>query len=95
VHDLTDWVLRCAATTAAGYSGVIFEEENLSVWLGDLLLYKAGIPQSFETDAASAYLKNNREVRLRLQFNLGTGRCTYWTCDLSYDYVRLNAEYTT
>jgi glutamate N-acetyltransferase/amino-acid N-acetyltransferase len=81
--------------SAAGYAGVEFEEHNLSVWLGDMLLYKAGIPQSFEAEAASSYLKNNREIQLRLQFNLGTGRCTFWTCDLSYDYVRLNAEYTT
>jgi glutamate N-acetyltransferase/amino-acid N-acetyltransferase len=81
--------------SAAGYSGVEFEEEGLSLWLGDVLLYKAGIPQSFDSDAASAYLKNNREISLRLQFNLGAGRCTFWTCDLGYEYVRLNAEYTT
>jgi glutamate N-acetyltransferase/amino-acid N-acetyltransferase len=81
--------------SAAGYSGVIFEEHNLSVWLGDMLLYGSGIPQSFDSETASAYLKNNREVRLLLQFNLGTGRCTHWTCDLGYEYIRLNAEYTT
>jgi glutamate N-acetyltransferase/amino-acid N-acetyltransferase len=81
--------------SAAGYSGVAFEEENLSLWLGDLLLYKSGVPQPFEAEAATAYLKNNREIQLRLKFNLGSGRCTFWTCDLGYEYVRLNAEYTT
>jgi len=81
--------------SAAGYAGVTFEEEQLSMWLGDMLLYHAGTPQPFDPSTASAYLKNNREIHLRLRFTLGTGRCTFWTCDLGYEYVRLNAEYTT
>jgi glutamate N-acetyltransferase/amino-acid N-acetyltransferase len=81
--------------SAAGYAGVPFEEEQLSLWLGDMLLYRAGTPQPFDAAAASAYLKNNREISLRLRFDLGRGRCTFWTCDLGYEYVRLNAEYTT
>jgi glutamate N-acetyltransferase/amino-acid N-acetyltransferase len=81
--------------SAAGYAGVVFEEQDLSLWLGQTPLYEEGIPRNFDADAASDYLKNNREVSLRLKFNLGSGRCTFWTCDLSYDYVKLNAEYTT
>jgi glutamate N-acetyltransferase/amino-acid N-acetyltransferase len=80
---------------AAGYASVPFDEEHLTLWLGDLLLYQAGVPQPFDAAAASAYLKNNRNVDIRLRFTLGTGRCTFWTCDLTYDYVRMNAEYTT
>jgi glutamate N-acetyltransferase/amino-acid N-acetyltransferase len=81
--------------SAAGYAGVAFEEEDLSLWLGDLLLYHAGAPQPFDAATASAYLKREKTVHLRLRFTLGPGRCTVWTCDLTYDYVRLNAEYTT
>jgi glutamate N-acetyltransferase/amino-acid N-acetyltransferase len=81
--------------SAAGYAGVPFEEKQLSLWLGDTLLYEAGTPLSFDAAAASAYLKNNREILLRLRFALGTGRCTFWTSDLTYEYIRLNAEYTT
>jgi glutamate N-acetyltransferase/amino-acid N-acetyltransferase len=81
--------------SAAGYAGVEFEEEHLSLWLGDLLLYRAGVPQPFDAATASAYLKRERHVVLRLRFTLGPGRCTFWTCDLTYDYVRLNADYTT
>jgi glutamate N-acetyltransferase/amino-acid N-acetyltransferase len=81
--------------SAAGYAGVVFEEEQLSLWLGDLLLYHAGTPQPFDGDTASAYLKNNRDVHLRLRFTLGAGRCKVWTCDLGHEYVRINAEYTT
>jgi len=81
--------------SAAGYAGVPFEEEQLSLWLGDMLLYDHGVPRPFDAAAASAYLKNNRSVHLRLKFTLGAGRATVWTCDLTHDYVTLNADYTT
>jgi len=81
--------------SAAGYAGVEFEEEHLSLWLGDLLLYHHGTPQPFDASAASAYLKNNRDLQMRLRFTLGSGRCTFWTSDLTYEYVKLNADYTT
>jgi glutamate N-acetyltransferase/amino-acid N-acetyltransferase len=81
--------------SAAGYAGVDFAEEQLSLWLGDILLYQAGTPQPFDTAAASAYLRNNRDIHMRLRFTLGQGRCTFWTCDLTDEYVRLNAAYTT
>jgi glutamate N-acetyltransferase/amino-acid N-acetyltransferase len=81
--------------SAAGHSGVDFREEHLSLWLGDMLLYLAGTPQEFDAATASSYLKNNRDIHIRLRFTLGAGRCTLWTCDLTYEYVRLNADYTT
>ena len=81
--------------SAAGYCGVEFEEEQLSLWMGDMLLYHHGVPQPFDAATASAYLKNNRDVHFRLRFTLGTGRCTFWTCDLTTEYIRLNADYTT
>jgi glutamate N-acetyltransferase/amino-acid N-acetyltransferase len=81
--------------SAAGYSGVSFDETELSLWLGDFLLYRAGVPEPFDRTAASAYLKTNREVSLRLTFENGQARATFWSCDLGYEYIRLNAEYTT
>ena len=81
--------------SAAGYAGVDFEEEQLSLWLGDLLLYQHGVPMPFDAGTASGYLKRERHVHLRLRFTLGTGKCTFWTSDLTYEYVKLNAEYTT
>jgi len=81
--------------SAAGYAGVEFEEEDLSLWLGDMPLYERGVPLPFDAATASAYLKRERNVLLRLRLTLGTGRCTFWTSDLTYEYVKLNAEYTT
>ena len=81
--------------SAAGCADVPFEEEQLSLWLGETLLYKDGAPAPFDAAAVSAHIKSNRDLEVRLVFKLGSGRCTFWTCDLSYDYVRINADYTT
>jgi glutamate N-acetyltransferase/amino-acid N-acetyltransferase len=81
--------------SAAGYAGVPFEESQLSLRLGDFLLYDKGRPLPFDAAVVSAYMKNHRELAMRLQFTLGSGKCTFYTCDLTYDYVRLNADYTT
>src|SRR5260370_3712747 len=67
--------------SAAGYAGVPFEEADLSLWLGDLPLYQAGVPQPFDAATASAYLKHNRDIHIRLRFTLGSGSCTFYTCD--------------
>jgi glutamate N-acetyltransferase/amino-acid N-acetyltransferase len=81
--------------SAAGYSGVPFEERDLSLWMGDMPLYRSGTPLPFDAAAASGYLKHNREVHFKLRFALGAGRCTFYTSDLTYEYVKLNADYTT
>jgi glutamate N-acetyltransferase/amino-acid N-acetyltransferase len=81
--------------SAAGYAGVPFAEADLSLRLGDFLLYDKGTPLPFDAATVSAYMKANRELTMRLTFTLGKGTCTFYTCDLTYDYVRLNADYTT
>jgi glutamate N-acetyltransferase/amino-acid N-acetyltransferase len=81
--------------SAAGYSGIEFAERDLTLWMGPFELYRAGVPLPVDAAAASKYLKDNREVNLRLRFTLGPGRCRFYTCDLTVEYVRLNADYTT
>lgn len=81
--------------SAAGYSGVMFDEKDLSLWMGDLPLYRAGTPLPFDAATASSYLKHNHEVHFKLRFTLGSGRCTFYTSDLTHEYVKLNADYTT
>ncbi len=81
--------------SAAGYAGVPFAESQLSLTLGDFLLYDKGTPLPFDAAAVSGYMKANRDLTMKLTFTLGSGRCTFYTCDLTYDYVRLNADYTT
>jgi glutamate N-acetyltransferase / amino-acid N-acetyltransferase len=81
--------------SAAGYAGIPFEEADLSLWMGEFELYRAGTPLPFDAAKASAYLRDNREVAFTLRFALGAGRCTFYTSDLTYEYVKLNADYTT
>ncbi|MBD2195409.1 MULTISPECIES: bifunctional ornithine acetyltransferase/N-acetylglutamate synthase [Calothrix] len=88
---------------AAGRAGVLFEQENLQIKLGDFLLLENGQPLTFDRPAASAYLKQAstgaylKEDTVLISVNVGNGHGTgkAWGCDLSYDYVKINAEYTT
>ncbi|HQR07538.1 MAG TPA: bifunctional glutamate N-acetyltransferase/amino-acid acetyltransferase ArgJ [Gemmatales bacterium] len=81
--------------SAAGYSSVCFEEKDLSLHLGPYLLYDQGTPVEFDAAEVSKYMKENRHLVVKLIFTLGSAQCHFWTCDLTHDYVTLNAEYTT
>ncbi len=88
---------------AAGRAGVPFEQENLRIELGDFLLMENGQPLAFDRAAASAYLKQAaagaylKEDTVLISVSVGndSGSGKAWGCDLSYDYVKINAEYTT
>ncbi|KAL2323346.1 hypothetical protein Fmac_027725 [Flemingia macrophylla] len=81
---------------AAGYSGVFFHQNSLRVELGDILLMDGGEPQLFDRDAASSYLRKAGEthdtVRIQISVGNGPGYGQAWGCDLSYDYVKINAD---
>lgn len=81
--------------SAAGYAGVVFEERDLSLWLDNHCLYRNGEPLPFDASAVSGHMRANRELTFRLVFNLGSAGCVFHTCDLTHDYVTLNADYTT
>jgi glutamate N-acetyltransferase / amino-acid N-acetyltransferase len=81
--------------SAAGYAGVPFEEADLSLWLNGIPLYRDGAPLPFDDTEASNNLKSNHETHIRLALAHGTAAVRFWTCDLTAEYVRLNADYTT
>lgn len=80
--------------SAAGYAGVPFQEQDVSLWLNGTLLYEAGTPAPFEAAAVSRSLATG-EVHIDLRFTLGEASARMWTSDLTPEYVRLNSEYTT
>ncbi len=88
---------------AAGRAGVPFDQESLRIQLGDFLLMDNGQPLPFDRAAASAYLKQaaagaylkEDTVLISVSIGNGSGSGKAWGCDLSYDYVKINAEYTT
>lgn len=79
---------------AAGYSGAEVDPDRLSLDLCGIPLVRSGTPVPFDEPSTSAAMKVP-EVKVELDVALGRGAATVWTCDFSYDYVRINAEYTT
>ncbi len=94
---------------AAGRAGALFDPAAVALWLGEHQLMAAGQPLPFDRPAASAYLLQRAAagsylggsgaggdtVLIRLQVGSGPGSGVAWGCDLSDQYVRINADYTT
>jgi glutamate N-acetyltransferase/amino-acid N-acetyltransferase len=79
---------------AAGRSGARVEDRSASVRIGGLDVFKAGSPVPFDPNALrAAFAKADIEIELSL--GLGRGAATAWGTDLSAEYVRINADYTT
>jgi glutamate N-acetyltransferase/amino-acid N-acetyltransferase len=83
---------------AAGYSGEPIEPERVRLWFGEgseaVQLLDRGLPLPYDESRASALLKRDPAI-VRLDLGLGTESAIVWTCDLSAEYVRVNADYTT
>ena len=79
---------------AAGRSGAKFDALHLGIKLGDVEVFKNGEPTDFDLTQAEAVLKNE-EVAIEVSLGAGVKAWTAWTCDFSYDYVKINAEYHT
>ena len=80
---------------AAGYSGATIDPERIGIWFGELEICRNGgrVPD-FDEAAAHAYLKQ-REFTVRIDLGVGSGKCRFWTTDLTAEYVRINADYST
>ena len=79
---------------AAGYSGAAVEESTLSVYFNDMLLLLNGAPVEFERDALVAIMKKNI-FDVTVDLGLGSSEASMLTTDISIDYVKINAEYST
>jgi glutamate N-acetyltransferase/amino-acid N-acetyltransferase len=81
--------------SAAGYAGVPLKEEDMSLVVNGFLLYRDGAPVDFDAKQVSASLRDNRNTTIDLTLKHGTASVRFWTCDLTKEYVELNADYTT
>lgn len=79
---------------AAGRAGVDFDPKAVELRLGSILLLHGGEPVDFSEKAAHDLLCKP-EVKVYLTVGEGPGAAAVWTCDFSYDYVKINAEYHT
>lgn len=80
---------------ALGRSGVLLYPRRVSLWLGDFQLLHNGEPQTFDGATASNWLAQTDEVKLVVDLDVGQAEAAVWTCDYSYKYIEINAEYHT
>jgi glutamate N-acetyltransferase/amino-acid N-acetyltransferase len=78
----------------SGRAGVAFELSRAAVSLGPIVLFKDGRPYDEAAPEAAHYLKSD-EILVCVDLGAGTASSTVWTCDLTAEYVRINAEYRT
>ncbi|MFZ0107675.1 MAG: bifunctional glutamate N-acetyltransferase/amino-acid acetyltransferase ArgJ [Thiobacillus sp.] len=81
---------------AIGYAGVMDLDVNtLQVYLGDVLVAENGGRAASYSEAQGAAVMKQAEITIRVVLHRGSVNATVWTCDFSYDYVKINAEYRT
>ena len=83
---------RIIAAAGAAREGIVEEKTELKI--GKYLLFKGGRVE-YREEEVSQYMKSSEEIEIEMNLNLGSESFTYLTCDLTYDYVRINAEYRT
>jgi glutamate N-acetyltransferase/amino-acid N-acetyltransferase len=79
---------------AVGCSGADMDESKIDLYLGDIQVIKSGGSLKASKRAVGQILRG-KEINLRLNLNLGSGRATAWGCDLSEEYVAINSKYMT
>jgi glutamate N-acetyltransferase/amino-acid N-acetyltransferase len=79
---------------AVGRAGQPVNPETVDIRLGDIVTLEQSRPIGFDEDAALEYLKGDTIV-IHVDLHMGEGAATAWGCDLTYDYVRINAAYRT
>lgn len=79
---------------ALGYSEADIREEKIDIYIGGEAVVKKGIGINFDEKMLKEHL-TNKEIIISIALNMGDAAATVWTCDLSYDYVKINGEYHT
>ena len=78
---------------AVGKSGEAADRDRLSIAFGDILVAKDGErAPTYDEKTVARYMKG-REIEIRVDLGLGAGQATVWTCDLTHDYISINADY--
>ncbi len=79
---------------AAGYSGARFQPERAEVWFNQTPVFDKGRALAFDEAAMKRELEQD-QVLLRIRLGAGRARAWMWTCDLTMDYIKINASYRT
>jgi len=79
---------------AIGYSGATIDPDTIDIALGSIVTLENSQPQPFSEVDAKAYLEGEN-ILIQVDLKVGDGVGKAWGCDLTYDYVRINAGYRT
>ncbi len=78
---------------AVGKAGEAADRDRLAIWLGDILVAKDGaVASDYREPRAAAYMKGP-EIAITVDVGVGKEAATIWTCDLTHDYIAINADY--
>jgi glutamate N-acetyltransferase/amino-acid N-acetyltransferase len=81
---------------AVGYAGIgDLDVDQVRLWLGDVLVAENGGRAAAYRELQGAAVMAQPEILVRVDLGRGTAEATVWTCDFSFDYVKINAEYRT
>ncbi len=80
---------------AAGYAGVPFDPALARLWIGKQVVYEFGMRAPLFDEKAAHETMSEREYTITLDIGTGTESCSFLTCDLTEEYVRINADYST
>jgi glutamate N-acetyltransferase/amino-acid N-acetyltransferase len=78
---------------AVGKSGQAADRDRLSIWFGDMRLAENGERAATYDEKMVARYMQNREIAITIDLGLGAGKAKVWTCDLTHDYISINADY--
>jgi glutamate N-acetyltransferase/amino-acid N-acetyltransferase len=79
---------------AVGYSGIDFNPADVEISFGDVPILQRNYVTIFSEEEARRVL-NQKEITITVELNHGPGSAAFWTCDLSQQYVAINARYRT
>jgi glutamate N-acetyltransferase/amino-acid N-acetyltransferase len=75
--------------SSLGSSGIEMDQNAVDIWLDDLKIVENGVTTGFKEESAKDVLKK-AEYNITIDLKIGNANATLWTCDLSYDYVKIN-----
>jgi glutamate N-acetyltransferase/amino-acid N-acetyltransferase len=79
---------------AVGYSGIDFDPAAVEIQFGDVPILRRNYAIDFSEEQAKAVLVR-KEIVITVNLNQGNASALFWTCDLSKEYVAINANYRT
>ncbi len=80
---------------AVGYSGAEIDPDRVDIKIGDVLLAENGLAGSCDQEAAATEVMKQSEFTVVIDLKMGSGQAYYYTSDLTYEYVKINADYRT